>query len=187
MAETGRARRERVGGLEAVVLSCGSLEVWIVPSHGSNLARFTAGGRAVIDFDPALLVRHDFTGTPVLYPTPNRVRDGVFRWRGREYRQVKEGKPVMEHGLVHSEPWQCGEPLIEAEGVRLRTWLDFTPGSAVFEAFPFPHRLGLEFLLHGQGVTVPRGHSRLLASGAVHAAGPAFLLAGKPDLLYGRP
>ena len=42
------ARRERIGGLEAVVLSHGPLEAWVVPSHGSNLARFTVGGRAVI-------------------------------------------------------------------------------------------------------------------------------------------
>ncbi len=148
MAEgRGGARRQRVGGLEAIVLSRGPLEAWIVPSHGSNLARLTLGGRAVLDFDPALLVRHDYTGTPVLYPTPNRVRGGAFRWKGRDYRQIKRGLLVVEHGLVHSEPWQCGEPGIEAEGVRLQTWLDFRPGAAVYEAFPFPHRLGLEFRL----------------------------------------
>ena len=108
MAGSGRARRERVGGLDAVVLSCGSQEAWVVPSHGSNLARFTVGGEAIIDFDPALLLKHDFTGTPVLYPTPNRVRNGVFYWRGRDYRQVKRGTLIVEHGLAHSEAWQCG-------------------------------------------------------------------------------
>jgi aldose 1-epimerase len=102
----GGARRERVGGLEAVVLSHGGLEAWIVPSHGSNLARFTVGDRAVIDFDPSLLSKHDYTGTPVLYPTPNRVRDGVFRWKGRDYRQLKRGQLIVEHGLAHGEPWQ---------------------------------------------------------------------------------
>ena len=150
----GAARRERIGGLEALVLSRGSLEAWIVPSHGSNLVRFTVAGRAVIDFDPALLARHDYTGTPVLYPTPNRVRDGVFRWKGRDYRQLKGGTLVVEHGLAHSEPWQCGEPVIETDGVRLETWLDFRPGAAVFEAFPFPHRLGLEFRVGARGLTV---------------------------------
>jgi aldose 1-epimerase len=151
MAGSG-ARRERVGGLEAVVLSYGGLEAWIVPSHGSNLARFTVGGRAVIDFDPGLLSEHGYTGTPVLYPTPNRVRDGVFRWKGRDYRQLKRGELVVEHGLAHGEPWQCGEPVREPDGVRLQTWLDFQPGAAVFEAFPFPHRLSLEFHLSSGGI-----------------------------------
>ena len=154
MTGSGRARRERVGGLEAVVLSCESLEAWIVPSHGSNLARFTVEGRAVIDFDPRLLARHDYTGTPVLYPTPNRVRDGVFRWKDREYRQVKSGTLVVEHGLVHGEPWTCGDPVSGADAVSLATWLEFRPGSAVFEAFPFPHRLSLELRLTGRGVSV---------------------------------
>jgi aldose 1-epimerase len=138
--------------LEAVVLSHGGLEAWIVPSHGSNLARFTVGGRAVIDFDPGLLSRHDYTGTPVLYPTPNRVRDGVFRWKGRDYRQLKGGQLIVEHGLVHGEPWQCGDPVLEPGGVRLETWLDFQPGAAVFAAFPFPHRLSLEFRLTEGGI-----------------------------------
>jgi len=154
MAGSGRARRERIGDLEAVVLSCGSLEAWVVPSHGSNLVRFSVSGRAVIDFDPALLAKGDYTGTPVLYPTPNRVRGGVFRWKGRDYPQVKRGKTIVEHGLVHGEPWECGEPAVEADSACLQTWLEFRPGSAAFEAFPFPHRLGLEFRLSERGVTV---------------------------------
>ena len=125
-----------------------------MPSHGSNLARFTVGGRAVIDFDPGLLSKHDYTGTPVLYPTPNRVRDGVFRWKGRDYRQLKRGELVVEHGLAHGEPWQCGQAACESSGVRLETWLDFQPGAAVFEAFPFPHRLSLEFRLNDHGLRV---------------------------------
>jgi len=49
----------------------------------------------------------------------------------------------VEHGLVHGEPWGCGEPAVETDSASLQTWLEFRPGSAVFEAFPFPHRLGL--------------------------------------------
>jgi aldose 1-epimerase len=150
----GRTRRQRVGDLEATVLSWGPLEAWIVPSHGSNLARLTVEGKAVIDFDPVLLARHDYTGTPVLYPTPNRVRGGVFRWKGRDYRQLKGGQLIVEHGLAHDEAWQRGEPELEAGGVRLETWLDFQPGAAAFEAFPFPHRLGLEFRLSDGGLRV---------------------------------
>jgi aldose 1-epimerase len=41
--------------------------------------------------------------------------------------------------------------VVEKGGVRLETWLEFRPGSAVFEAFPFPHRLGLDFRLTSGG------------------------------------
>ena len=116
----GGARRERVGGLEAVVLSHGGLEAWIVPSHGSNLARFTVGDRAVIDFDPGLLSKHDYTGTPVLYPTPNRVRDGVFRWKGRDYRQLKRGSSSWSTAWPTASPGSAASPCARTAGCAWR-------------------------------------------------------------------
>jgi aldose 1-epimerase len=131
-----------------------AMEAQIVPAYGANLCRFTVGGRNVIDFDRALLLARDFTGTPVLYPTPNRVRNAVFRWEGKDYQQRRGGKPVMEHGLVHTEPWEAGAPVADREGARLEAWLDFTDGGALCESFPFPHRLGLSFVLTGRGIMI---------------------------------
>jgi aldose 1-epimerase len=131
-----------------------SLEARIVPGSGCNLARFTVGGRAVIDFDPALLAAHDFTGTPVLYPTPNRVRDCRFTWKGRVYPQRREGRDIHEHGLAHLEPWDFEPPTAGREGARFTAWLDCRPGRPMFEAFPFPHRLALEFSLTARGIRV---------------------------------
>jgi aldose 1-epimerase len=130
------------------------MEAQIVPAHGSNLCRFSVAGLNVIDFDPAILLAGGFTGTPVLYPTPNRVRNAAFTWKGRTFAQAKSGKPVLEHGLVHDEPWHRGEPTAEEGCARLETWIDFREGHGLFEAFPFPHRLALEFRLTGRGLTV---------------------------------
>jgi aldose 1-epimerase len=153
-------RHEKSDGLEFVVLSCeaspnaaGKLDAWIAPSWGSNLCRLSVDGMNVIDFDPGL-VGVDFTGTPVLYPTPNRVRSGVFRHEGKDYPQVQRGKTIYEHGLVHSEPWMCQEPVVEDDSVRLATWIDFDPQSDCFEAFPFRHRLWVEFRLTCSGIQV---------------------------------
>ena len=131
-----------------------AMEAWVVPAYGANLCRFSVGGRNVIDFDRKLLLARDFTGMPVLYPTPNRVRNGVFRWEGKDYRQCRAGKPVLEHGLAHTEAWEAGEPVADSKGARLEAWLDFNEGGALCESFPFPHRLGLVFLLTARGITV---------------------------------
>jgi len=166
------------------------MEAWVAPDFGANLCRFSAGGKHIIDFDPQTLAKQDYTGTPVLYPTPNRVRDGVFRWKGREYRQVKAGALVLEHGLVHGEAWRRGQPEVEEEAASLKTWLDFRPGSAVFEAFPFPHRLGLEFRLGEHGLTVTcsihnQGEEELPFGFGLH---PYFQkLAGEEDTLVCLP
>ncbi len=151
------------GGADSVARAAGAsrapevppaLEARIVPGFGCNLARFTVDGRAVIDFDPALLAAHDFTGTPVLYPTPNRVRDCRFTWKGRVYPQRRAGRDIHEHGLAHLESWDFEPPTAGAEGARFTAWLDCRPGRPMFEAFPFPHRLGLSFTLTERGVRV---------------------------------
>jgi aldose 1-epimerase len=131
-----------------------ALEARIVPGSGCNLARFSVGGRAVIDFDPALLLAHDFTGTPVLYPTPNRVRDCRFTWKGRVYPQRRAGREIREHGLAHLESWDFEPPTADGAWARFTSWLDCRPGSPMFEAFPFPHRLGLTFTLTAHGIRV---------------------------------
>jgi len=156
-----RKERDPQHGLEFIILGCrdavdraNNLEAWITPSHGSNLCRFSVGGRNIIDFDPELWMKSDFTGTPVLYPTPNKVRNGIIRCHGRNYPQVKRGLPIYEHGLVHDEPWEYQEPETDGDSVRLRTWIDFDDSSALFQTFPFEHRLTLEFCLGSQGVKV---------------------------------
>ena len=155
------SRTETEAKIEAIVLSHDgggdkrkSMEAWIVPDYGSNLCRFSVGGKNVIDFVPDLLLKHDYSGTPVLYPTPNRVRDGVFHWRGRSYRQTKSGALIVEHGLVHSERWEHGDAAVGKDYTNLHTWIEFRQGHPAFEAFPFPHRLTLEFRLSSQGITI---------------------------------
>jgi aldose 1-epimerase len=130
-----------------------NLEAWVTPSVGSNLCRLAVNGAAIIDFDPELL-RSDFTGTPVLYPTPNRVRGGVFRYQGANYPQILRGVEILEHGLVHGEAWNYHEPEISAESITLKTWIDFEPFSPLFTAFPFRHRLGLEFEVSKNGLKI---------------------------------
>ena len=130
-----------------------NLEAWITPMVGSNLCRLSVDGKNVIDFNPDLL-RRDFTGTPVLYPTPNRVRDGVFRYQGQDYPQVLRGTPIFEHGLVHGEAWQHHEPQIRPESISLVTWLDFDPGNDLYASFPFHHRLSMKFTLTRTSLTV---------------------------------
>lgn len=131
-----------------------NLEAWIAPGLGSNLFRFSLGGQAVIDANADMLAKSGFPGTPVLYPTPNRVRDGKFVYRDRVYEQRKNGKPVLSHGLVLNEPWEYGNLHSDSRGASAVTWIDFLPGTAIYEPFPFRHRLSLHFLLTRQGISI---------------------------------
>ena len=131
-----------------------NMEAWIAPSLGSNMVRFRLGEKNIIDFEKEPLLKGDYTGTPVLYPTPNRVRNGMFKFKDRIYNQVRRGVPVFEHGLVHDEAWGYDEPVTTGCGVGFNTWIDFNEQSALFEAFPFIHRLSMEFFLNDEGIRV---------------------------------
>lgn len=130
------------------------LEAWISPEYGCNLCSLSVGGFNVIDYKPDVLKAGGYTGTPVLYPTPNRVRDGVFRFNEKNYVQSVRGKRVFEHGLVHGEAWNCGLPEVSEDSASLRAWLGWEEGSPLFEAFPFRHRLELRFVLRADGLEV---------------------------------
>ena len=152
-------RRGSEYGIEFVILTCAgesaaSLEAWIAPDFGSNLCRLTLDGTPLIDYEPDVLLRHGYTGTPVLYPTPNQVRDAVINLQGESLRQTKRGKPVLSHGLVHDEAWEHGEPKLEGDSVAFETWIDFDPANPLFEAFPFCHRLSICFRLKCNGITI---------------------------------
>jgi len=154
-------RTEQRNGLEFIVLRCEtpaqnitSREAWIAPSRGSNLCRFSVGNQHIIDFEQELLLKYDFTGTPVLYPTPNRVRNGIFRYHGKNFVQSKKNVMIYEHGLVHNESWNYQEPVVSSSSVTLKTWIDFNKFSAAFDAFPFIHRLALEFCLTETGIKI---------------------------------
>lgn len=75
-----------------------NMECIIAPEYGSNLCRFIVDGNAIIDFDKELLKQKDYTGTPVLYPTPNRVRNGVFTFKGKIFNQVKKMNQFLNTG-----------------------------------------------------------------------------------------
>jgi aldose 1-epimerase len=87
-------------------------EVW--PALGFNCFawKVTESGR-VLDLlysDPALFGdgRPTRSGIPVLFPFPNRIRDGRFTWDGRAY-QLPLNDPAQKnaiHGFACRHPWR---------------------------------------------------------------------------------
>ena len=87
-------------------------EVW--PALGFNCFSWTImeSGR-LLDLlydDPALFGdgRPTRSGIPVLFPFPNRIRDGRFIWDGRTY-QLPLNDPTKKnaiHGFACRHPWR---------------------------------------------------------------------------------
>jgi len=117
------------------------ISVSIAPKLGFNLFRWTVGGQELLEWDMEQLLCSGFYGTPILYPTPNRVKDARFDFEGEGYPQEKHGIPRLLHGLVYDEAWNFSQPVIGDDFVQLSGWVDFNEVSAGFASFPIPHRL----------------------------------------------
>ena len=109
-------------------------------------------GNNVIDFDKDIIEKNGFTGTPVLYPTPNRVRNGTFKFDGINYNyNSKHGKPY-EHGLVYYEKWNYERPIIEEDKISVVFFLECKKGTNMYKAFPIKHVIKLIYSLSEKGL-----------------------------------
>jgi aldose 1-epimerase len=85
----------------------------IAVNFGFNCYEFRAriGERTVdvIDSDPAYPEdgrRPSGNGIPILFPFPNRIRQGRFPWDGREYQIPLDSRPNAIHGFALDTPWR---------------------------------------------------------------------------------
>ena len=88
----------------------------VLPSYGFNLfdLRLPLGG----EVGSVIVAADDFAenprsatgnGTPILFPYPNRVRNGVFTFEGKQFRLPINNGPNAIHGFAVDAPWQVVE------------------------------------------------------------------------------
>jgi aldose 1-epimerase len=111
-----------------------------VDLRGGGLRELAVGGWQVLDGYPAGTLPHGRRGG-VLFPWPNRLRDGRWRWRGTELQlEVSAPEtPVAIHGLVSWQPWSV--LAVEDDAVTVGTLLAPRPGYPFRLAVAIDHRL----------------------------------------------
>ena len=132
--------------------------VSIAPEYGSNLFRFRFGEHDLIYTDQELLTKREFTGTIVLWPFPNRVRDKRYTYQGQSYSLENVHRPggysTLIHGLVFDRLWQYTQPVIGVDAVSVTTYVDVNPDSPHYSAYPFDSRLSLTYTLSETELTM---------------------------------
>ncbi|MCI0421244.1 MAG: aldose 1-epimerase, partial [Acidobacteria bacterium] len=130
-----------------------SLEARIVPEAGSNLYSLKIGGTELLvqptEWGTTPSLRYGF---PVLFPTPNRVRDSKFIFDGHTYSFPPNERTNFIHGLVHKLAWQAGTASADKKSAAVESYLDWDSSQEGFKLFPIKHRLSLRFTLDAQGV-----------------------------------
>ncbi len=131
------------------------MSIKIAPELGSNLFSWIYDGHEIIYTEQEVLEQAGFTGTYVLFPTPNRVKDFTYTWNNKQYILKKNGKKVdIHHQLVYDQKWTHTTPEIHGEYVSVKTAITIDESSSLYEGFPFPCTLTLEYRLYDHKVDV---------------------------------
>ncbi len=99
------------------------------------------------DYFPVLYLASAW-GSFIGYPTPNRVRDCTFTFRGETVKMEKYGQPRDSHGLVYDSPWNYTEPEICKDCIKFTGWFDIDENCGFFQSFPYRSRLTVTYVLY---------------------------------------
>jgi aldose 1-epimerase len=147
---------DSVWGGQAIILRDNEARSWarLRPDQGANLVGFGAvvGGHEV----ESMLQPGDETpsrgaeqyGAPVLFPFPNRLREGRARFGGRDIRiDLPAGHPWAIHGLVRNAAWRVERA--SANGDEADARFSIESDAEVLRQFPFAYYHALTYRLSG--------------------------------------
>ncbi len=98
--------------------------------RGLTLEAFEVAGVPYIHCDSARALKGGTYAVPMLYPTPNRIRNNAFTWHGRTI-------DCVMHGMVRHASFAPVEINPTPQGIAVSSSVAFAKGSALYDAFPF--------------------------------------------------
>lgn len=133
------SQRDTQTGWDVYTLTQGNTTAQFVPAAGANVQSVVHDG---VEFfhQPESLDKLPGVrcGNPILYPTPNRIKDGHFEFEGKSY-VFREGPGNHIHGLVNSEAFSVESSAVAADSVSVTAAIRFDPDSERGRLFPWSH------------------------------------------------
>ena len=139
-------------GYEQITMKGEGHEVRILPQAGFNLWYWTYEGKEILMEPVDITVFGTKYGIPILFPTPNRIPNGEYTWRGRQYVQRKRGDRVVIHGLVKDEPFTVTRLEAGEDCAVCAAEITLAKDSPLCEGWPFPCTLRVVYTLKADGL-----------------------------------
>lgn len=139
-------------GYELITMAGAGHEVRILPQAGFNLYYWTFEGGELFMEPTDITAFGTKYGNPILFPTPNRIRDAVYTWQGRTYTMTKRGEKVLLHGLVKDEPFAVTRLDATEDAAVCEAQIAIAPGNALYEGYPFACTLTVRYTLTAAGL-----------------------------------
>ena len=141
-------------------------EAVLYPELGNNCLEFRTTPDGTTDDTPpseifvptddleALIDSPFHAGQPILFPFPNRVREGKFTFEGQAYNMAgllakgwDRGAGQAIHGLVGDKAWEVEYATADENGVSVRATIATDAHSDIIEQYPFPCTLSVTYTL----------------------------------------
>ncbi|HEV8635264.1 MAG TPA: aldose 1-epimerase [Chloroflexota bacterium] len=132
-------------------------EVHVVADVGANVARFrTRVGDRPVEVLAAppdmatLRERPTRWGSACLFPYPGRIKEGRFRFRGREIQlpvDPRDGNAI--HGAVRTRPWRIAGMAAGEDGASVTARISTAEARIPTAEWPWPFELALTISLRG--------------------------------------
>ncbi|MFN0034469.1 MAG: aldose 1-epimerase [Saprospiraceae bacterium] len=124
----------------------------IVPAVGANVLDIQFGGQSILDgyATPEELDAGKWGKSSILFPFPNRLDEGKYKWLGEQYQfplnNAATGNAI--HGFVRSEPFEPEYFFLAKTCASIRCFFDYAGDRAYY---PFPFSMEIEFTIHDSG------------------------------------
>ena len=161
-AERFTVRAGEMHGQQVIVLSdlVGESQAQIVPGLGFACVAFrvsTNSGEWQVLAEPpdaeSLIERTSRYGIPIMYPWPNRIRDGRFTFEGKTYEMpLAPNGPHAIHGVTRGRAWTVNQTETDTNGAFCRA--SIVIGTDADDVWPFPSQISIEYRLKGRELTV---------------------------------
>ncbi|MDE0088015.1 MAG: aldose 1-epimerase, partial [Candidatus Poribacteria bacterium] len=134
----------------------------IVPALGNNCYAFRVSDANnwlnLIDEPPDLETleqRSTAFGNPILFPFPNRIRNGKWEFEGKTYQFDKEPEsPTTIHGLLLNRPYKVDKHEANENGATLVCSLNSQDFPDVSRQYPFPFKIEITYTLKDAVLTM---------------------------------
>ncbi|MBQ9009610.1 MAG: aldose 1-epimerase [Clostridia bacterium] len=142
----------RIEEFEEIVLKGEGHEVRILPQAGFNVYYWHYLDQEVLMKPVDIRQVGTKYGIPILFPTPNRMEEGTFEWKGKQYRMDKRGERVKIHGIVKDEPWMVTRLEAGEDEALCEACIRIAALDDLYQAFPFPCTLTVRYTLTAAGL-----------------------------------
>lgn len=134
-------------GFTGLLLTAGNSQAVILPEQGALLYSTIFDGQDYMDRSQGYSKEFIKIGSPLLFPTPNRIADATYTFGGKTVVQKVDGEKRIIHGLVHDMPFTVCAQGTTNDSAFVSMYIEFLPNLPRFDAYPYPCRLTVTWTL----------------------------------------